>query len=174
MQFLRTYDNNVNGTHINASEIVSVANAISHNGERITTAMMRDGTSVRVLRDADAIALSCSPMLPALPGFTLLIAHTYTDNEGDLQLDFDSTPIIGWFVDQVGLTPITIESHDDAYLTSIRYPDPDGRVLQPSDTTFTSEAAWRVETLAMFQETTTKKTRLKVVAGGPPAEPPAA
>jgi hypothetical protein len=132
MKFIETDD----GGYVAVDQIVRLSR-VRVEGVIRTRVELRDGTAGRARQpalDPSELARMMCPVIPAQPGFELL--RLYEDEYG---VEVMRSPVLGWRIEQYGVTPIGIEMNDSECGT-IKLPD--GRVMEVESCVHASEEEW--------------------------------
>jgi len=137
--FIRTRDNGF----INADNVLHIREHWNKaTGETTVICHMTDGTTIDghiggLLDDDD---LNPPPVIPAEPGYTLL-AYEAADSNGPEFIQ--RSPVIAWALDMGGCgfhRPISLFAPGSGANTAVLCPD--GRCIEPGDSTWPNEQAW--------------------------------
>ena len=122
------------GTIVPMSNIKAIDSPTSKEGQ--SKAWTSNSQSYHCRDSIDYLEIMSMPVIPALPGFVMLVWHD--DYEADGFGGYTHTPIIGWRINESESIPITNDWWDNQYAYDARYHAaevaivwPDGRVNVP-------------------------------------------
>ena len=115
--------------YINSADIVRVTQGRDH-----AIIKTRAGDTWRSHSDAEAIVLMMAPVIPALPGYTVLTAHDAEEGE----LFVTRSPVVAWRILDDLAVPVT----PDTEVGQVAVLFPDGQVVIPGMVSFKNEEAW--------------------------------
>ena len=131
MKFIETDD----GSYLAVDRIVRMSRVKIAEGKSGTRVELTDGTTgvVRLPWAPFEVMRMLSPIIPAAPGYETL--ETF---DGD---EVIRGTVIGWRIEQYGVTPITLDGVDEDGAVKA----PNGQVVEVGHCTYPSEYAWLAE-----------------------------